>query len=186
MNLLDIIIGVLCLGLAFYGLVRGLVRQIFSWAGLLLGHLAGVNFYAGAQEKLSLDFSHGEVVAYLLLFLAVYLFLRFAGLIAERWVRDSELSGTDRFAGMLAGFVKGALLSVVLVFFLVILLPRDTAFLRNSKLAPQAMEGARWMQKIFPEKIRDAFREKADGTAPSPAGKEKPSPAPQPKNRSRK
>lgn len=186
MNLLDVVIAVLCLGLSLYGLIQGMVRQLFSWAGLVLGHFAGVNFYAAAQEKLSLDFAHGDVVAYLLVFLAVYLFLRLSGIVAERWVRGSELSGTDRFAGMLAGFAKGALLSVLLVFFLVILLPRDTAFLRNSKLAPRAMVGARWIQKIFPEKIREAFREKTEGKSAVPAGKAAPPPAPQPKNRSRK
>lgn len=186
MNLLDVIIAVLCLGLSFYGIVQGLVRQLFSWAGLVLGHFAGVNFHAAAQETLTLDFPHGDVVAYLLVFLAVYLVLRLAGIIAERWVRGSELSGTDRFAGMLTGFLKGAVLSVLLVFFLVILLPRDTAFLRESRLAPQAMVVARLIQNIFPETIRKAFREKADGTISPPAGKAKPPPAPQPKNRLRK
>lgn len=186
MNLLDIIIAVLCLGFAVYGIFQGVVRQLFSWGGLLLGHVAGVKYYATAQEHLRLDFPHADVVAYLLTFLAVYLAFRLAGLLVERWVRGSELSATDRAAGMIAGFGKGALLSVLLVFVLVILLPRDTALLRESKLVPKAMVAARWVQRVFPEGIRDAFRKKA-GDFPSSDGGKNGSPAdPQPKNRSRK
>ncbi|MGA7104947.1 MAG: CvpA family protein, partial [Candidatus Deferrimicrobiaceae bacterium] len=110
---------------------------------------------------------------------------RLVGLLIERWVRGSELSGTDRAAGMLAGFVKGALLSVLLVFVLVILLPRDTGLLRKSTLAPRAMVAATWVAKIFPEKIRDAFREKTGDAKPLSGGGDGSPAAPQPKNRSR-
>ncbi len=186
MNPLDVAIVVLCLGFAVYGIFQGVVRQLFSWGGLLLGHIAGVKFYATVQEQLRLDFHHGDVAGYLLAFLGVYLLVRLAGLLVERLVRRSELSGTDRGAGMLAGFVKGALLSVLLVFLLVILLPRGTALVGESKLAPRAMDAARWAQKVFPEAIRRAYLEKIGEIPPLPAGKDVPGPPLQPKNRSRK
>lgn len=180
------IIVVLCLGFAVFGFFQGMVRQLFSWGGLLLGHIVGVKFYATAQIRLHLDFPHGDVVGYLLTFLGVYLIVRLVGLIVERWVRSSELSGTDRAAGMLAGFVKGALLSVLLVFVLVIILPRGTALVGESKMAPSAMVAARWAQKVFPEKIRRAYREKIGEIPSLPAGKDVPAPPLQPKNRSEK
>jgi membrane protein required for colicin V production len=185
-NFLDIVIAVLCLGLAVYGIFQGMVRQLFSWGGLIGGHIAGVKFCGIAQEHLRLDFSHGDIVAYLLTFLAVYLVVRLVGLLVERWVRGSQLSGTDRFAGMLAGFGKGVLLSVLLVFVLVILLPRDTQLLRESKLAPRAMQAARWIQNVFPERMRDAFRKKIDDLSTLPGGKTEEPAHLQPKNRSRK
>jgi membrane protein required for colicin V production len=186
-NLLDVVIVALCIGFAVYGIVQGVVRQLFSWGGLILGHIVGVKFYATAQEQLRLDFPHGDIVAYLLTFVAVYLVFRLVGLFVERWVRGSELSGTDRFAGMMTGFVKGVLLSVLLVFVLVILLPRDTSLLRESKLAPRTMVAIRWVQKVFPEKIRNAFREKVGSISPpSRGGRKDPAAAAQPKNRSKK
>jgi membrane protein required for colicin V production len=185
-NLLDFAIIALCLGFALYGIVQGVVRQLFSWGGILLGHVAGVQYFETAQKRLSLNFPHGEIVAYLLIFLGVYLAFRLVGLLIERLVRGSELSGADRAAGMLAGLVKGALLSILLVFVLVVLLPRDTGLLRESTLAPRAMVAATWVAKVFPQKIRDAFREKT-GEPPPPSGKEDELPtAPQPKNRPRK
>jgi membrane protein required for colicin V production len=186
-NLLDVVIVALCIGFAVYGIVQGVVRQLFSWGGLILGHFFGVKFYPTVQEQLRLDFPHADIVAYLLTFVGVYLVIRLVGLLVERWVRGSELSGTDRFAGMLAGFVKGALLTVLLVFILVILLPRGTSLLRESKLAPRTMVPVMWMQKVFPEKIRRAFREKVGSISPSSrGGKKDPAAGAQPKNRSRK
>ena len=186
MSLLDVIIAALCFGFAVYGIFQGVIRQIFSWGGLILGHVAGVRYYATVQENLHLDFPHGDVVAYLLTFLGVYVIVRLTGLIVERVVRSSELSGTDRAAGMLAGFAKGALLSVLFVFVLVIILPKDTAFLRESKLAPTAMEAARWLEKLFPERIREGFREKIREIPSLPPVKDVPDDPLQPKNRSRK
>jgi membrane protein required for colicin V production len=185
-NFLDVVIVVLCLGFGVFGIFQGMVRQLFSWGGLLLGHIAGVKLYATAQIQLRLDFPHGDVVGYLLTFLGVYLVVRLVGLIVERWVRSSELSGTDRAAGMLAGFVKGAVLSVLLVFVLVIILPRGTALVRESKLAPRAMDAARWVQKVFPEEIRRSYREKIGEIPSLPAGNDVPPPPLQPKNRSEK
>lgn len=186
MNLLDIAIIALCIGFALYGIIQGVVRQLFSWTGLLLGHVAGAKYYETAQQRLYLDFPHGDIVAYLLTFLGIYIAFRLVGLLIERWIRGSELSGTDRAAGMVAGFVKGTVLSVLLVFVLVILLPADTKLLREAKLAPRAMMAATWMQRIFPEKIRDAFQEKVVDFSPPSGDGEGSSQAAQPKNRPRK
>lgn len=186
MNLLDVVIVLLCLIFAVFGIFQGIVRQLFSWSGLILGHLAGVRYYETAQKQLRFDFPYSDFAAYLLLFAAVYIVFRLVGLLFERWVRGSELSGIDRLSGMLAGLVKGVLFAVLLVFLLVILLPRNTALLRESKLAPTAMVAAEWVQKIVPERIGGAFREKAGESPSSPAGRKGSPESPQPKKRSRK
>lgn len=170
MNLLDVLILALCVGFGILGIFQGLARQAFSWAGLVLGHILGVKYFPAAQDLLGLSFLHGDVVAYMLLFAGVYLCVRLVGTLVERLIRESELSGTDRFAGALAGFVKGVLLSILLVFLLVILLPRDTSLVRGSKLAPRVAVAAGWISKLFPDRIGDTFREKI-GEAKRPPGK---------------
>lgn len=172
MNLLDILILALCVGFGILGIFQGIVRQAFSWAGLVFGHLLGVKFFPSAKDLLGLSFPHGDVVAYLALFAAAYLGIRLAGILVERLIRESELSGADRFMGALGGFAKGILLSILLVFLLVILLPRDTSILRGSKIAPRVVVAAGWVSKLFPEKIGAAFREKIrEAAPPSPPAK---------------
>lgn len=185
MNLLDAVIAVLCAAFLLMGVVHGLVRQAVSLGGLVFAHLAGARYHPAAVRALDLDFRYGAEVGYLCVFAAVYLAVRLAGIPVERWVRSSKLSGTDRLAGGAAGLLKGALLSVLLVFFLVIFLPRDAAVLRESKAAPHAIAAAGWLGRAFPERIGAAFRAKLAAASPA----ERPQPAPaaaQPKKRSRK
>jgi membrane protein required for colicin V production len=166
MNLLDLLLAALIAGFAVSGIVRGLVRQLFSLGGLIAGHLAGVRYYAPAQGKLNLTFQYAEVVGYAVVFLAVYLAVRLIGGLVEGRVRTSKLSGVDRLAGMAAGLVKGALLSVLLVFLLVILLPRDARVLRESKAAPTAVAAGKWLAAAFPERFAESFREKVRSIGP--------------------
>lgn len=160
MNLLDLILAVLMAWFAISGIVRGLVRQLFSLGGLVAGHLLGARYYAFAQAKLGLSFQFAEVVAYLVVFLAAYLVIRLIGGLIEGRVRNSKLSGSDRLGGMAGGLVKGALLSILIVFLLVILLPRDARLLRESKAAPTAIAAGKRIAAAFPERFAQSFREK--------------------------
>src|SRR5512134_781285 len=160
MNSLDIGILALCAVLGLLGLLQGFIRQAASWAGLILGLVAGWRYGEAARMLLQFDFTGGAVAAYLLVLLAVYIAVRLIGLLVERWVRGTKLSGADRFLGLLAGLAKGVLVSILLVFFLVLLLPRDASLLKGSKISPRLMVAARWMEGAFPERIRESFREK--------------------------
>jgi len=187
-NPLDLVIVGLCLLFAILGVAHGFVRQAVSWIGLVASHLAGVRYHAAAARLLSLDGRYSDEVGYLCVFAAVYLAARIVGILVERWVRSSRLSGTDRLAGGAAGLLKGVLLSVLLVFFLVIFLPRDARLLRESKLAPRAAVAGRWLGHVFPERMAAAFRDRLSASGPPgerPA-EARPPAAPHPKNRSRK
>ena len=167
MNLLDLIVAVLCAGFAVSGIARGLVRQLFSLGGLVAGHLAGIRYYAFAQANLGLSFQYAEVVGYAVVFLAAYLAVRLIGGLIEGRVRKSKLSGADRLAGMAAGLVKGALFSILIVFLLVILLPRDARLLRESKAAPPAIAAGNRLAAVFPERFAESFREKVRAVSPA-------------------
>jgi uncharacterized membrane protein required for colicin V production len=160
-NLLDIAIVVLCLVFAVAGIIHGVVRQLFSWTGILLGHIIGVKYCGTVQENFLRDFPHSEILSYLLIFIVIYLSIYLVGLLIEQGGRGSRLSGADRAVGMLAGFVKGVLFSILLVFVLVIVLPAHSRHLRESTLAPRAIVAATWVAKIFPAKMHDSFQEKA-------------------------
>ena len=167
MNLLDILLAVLIAWFAVSGIVRGLVRQLFSLGGMVAGHLAGIRYYAFAQGALGLSFQYAEAIGYAVVFLAVYLLVRLIGGLIEGQVRKSKLSGSDRLAGMAAGFVKGALLSILIVFLLVIVLPRDARLLRESKAAPTAVAAGKRLAALFPERLAVSFREKIGTLRPA-------------------
>jgi len=167
MNLLDLVLAVLIAWFAVSGIVQGLVRQLFSLGGLVAGHLLGIRYFAFAQEKLGLSFQYAEVVGYAVVFLAAYLMVRLIGGLIENRVRESKLSGADRVTGMAAGLVKGALFSILIVFLLVILLPRDARLLRESKAAPTAIAAGKRLAAAFPDRFAESFREKVRSIHPA-------------------
>jgi len=167
MNLLDLILAVLFAWFAVSGIVRGLVRQLFSLGGLVAGHLAGIRYYAFAQANLGLSFQYAEVVGYAVVFLAAYLVVRLIGGLIEGRVRTSKLSGSDRLAGMAAGLLKGALLSILIVFLLVILLPRDARLLRESKVAFLVSVVGNRFAAAFTDRFGQSFREKVGSVYPA-------------------
>ncbi len=170
MNLIDIVVAGLCVLFGVLGVVRGMVRQLFSLGGLIAGHLAGIRFYSDAVSALKLSFRYSEVVAYAVVFLAVYLVCLILGSFLEGRIRAAKLSFVDRFGGLVVGFMKGALLSVLLVFLLVIVLPKDSGVLRDSKAAPVAVSAGRWLAEVFPDRFADAFLEKIRAAEKQPPG----------------
>jgi len=161
MNPVDIALAALCIWFAVAGALHGLVRQLFSIGGIVAGHLLGIRYYPAAQKALQLSFPHSEVAGYAAIFLVTCIVVRLIGGLVEGTVRGSKLSGMDRGAGLVVGLLKGALLSVLAVFLLVVLLPRDSRVLRESKAAPTAIAAGRWLAGVFPQKIAEPFREKA-------------------------
>jgi len=202
MNTLDIVIGALCLGSAILGAVQGPLRQISKLGGLVLGLVLAKKYFGWAQDVMRLRFAHGDAVAYVILLVAVYVAARLVGYAVEYSLRGDKLSGSERLTGALAGLVHGAAVSVLVVFVLVAVSPREASLFRESKAAPAAIAAAGWAQSVFPKEIRDPFREKAlaaEGEGQKAKEKEKervketvkesapPAPAsPQPKKRPRK
>ncbi len=179
MTWVDIVILALPAILGVLGLFHGFVRQASSWAGIVLGHLAGVRYYPAIQGALHLRLSRGnEAVAYLVAFVAVYVAARLVGMLVERWTRGSPLSAADRLAGGLAGLAKGALLAILLVYAMTSVLPRGYGPLRRSRFAPPALAAGARISGLLPAEVKDAFREIAP--APVPPAED------QPKNRPRK
>ncbi len=212
MNTLDLVIGLLCLGSAILGIVLGPLRQISKLGGLVLGLLLAKKYSGWAQDVMRLRFVHGDAVAYVIVLVAVYIAARLVGYAVEYSLRGDKLSGSERLTGGLAGLLHGAALSVVVVFILVAVSPREASIFRESKAASTAIAAAGWAQAVFPKELRDAFRDKVpgarggkepQGAGPAPSspqpkasassppkapasGQPKAPASPQPKNRSRK
>ncbi len=161
MNALDVVIGLLCIGSAVLGIALGPLRQISKLAGLVLGLLLAKKYAGWAQDVMRLRFAHGEAVAYVTLLVAVYVAARLVGYTLEYSLKAEKLSGSERLTGAFAGLVHGAALSVVVVFILVAVSPREAAIFRESKAAPAAIAVGGWVQGAFPKVVRDPFREKA-------------------------
>ncbi len=111
----DVVMGMVIVASAVFGLMRGLVREVLSlviWAAALL---LGIAFADSVAAMLGLDLSAGLQMA--IGFGSVFVAVLVAGALAQRFlgglVESTGLTGTDRTLGLVFGTVRGA--AVVLV-----------------------------------------------------------------------
>jgi membrane protein required for colicin V production len=131
-NQIDVLLLVLLVPFALRGYFRGFLRESLALAGLVGGALtaaAGGSALAAAfvARHLMPPFV-ATVVAFLSLFLVVYVGAQLLGLIADRVARAVFLGGLNRVAGLAFGVAKGAL---ILGFGLILV----EHFARSSELA---------------------------------------------------
>jgi len=156
MNVVDILI--LCVIVAFLvkGVLRGLLKEVCSLLGLVIGGFLAFRYQGPLAEVLLESWGWptplGLVAAFLALFLACVVFFGLLGYLLSRFVKLVFLGGVNRMAGAFFGLVQGVLL-LSLVLFAISLRPLPLGIagqVQASQLAPplvtlgrEAMTGSR-------------------------------------------
>lgn len=121
MNLYDIIIIAIVLLFGVAGARRGLVWEIFTMAGIVIGLWMPYAFRFQIVEFVARYIGPGHlrivatIAAFVFLFVAVYIVSSYIGYFLRKILRKAFLGWADRLLGVLAGLVKGILLVGVLV-----------------------------------------------------------------------
>ena len=111
----DVVMGIVIVVSAVFGLMRGLVREVLSLAIWAAALLLGIAFADSVAAMLGLDLSAGlqTAIGFAIVFVAILV----AGALAQRFlgglVESTGLTGTDRSLGLVFGTLRGA--AVVLV-----------------------------------------------------------------------
>ena len=111
----DVVMGIVIVVSAVFGLMRGLVREVLSLVIWVAALLLGIAFADSIAAMLGLNLSAGlqTAIGFAIVFVAVLV----AGALAQRFlgglVESTGLTGTDRTLGLVFGTVRGA--AVVLV-----------------------------------------------------------------------
>ncbi|HWQ81836.1 MAG TPA: CvpA family protein [Ignavibacteria bacterium] len=119
MNALDIIILILILLPAIFGLKKGLLKSVFSIAGIILGIILAVKFNSGVSlilKNLIKDPKLVQVISFVSIILLVYFLSVF---IASKISKINTLSETfDKIGGFVFGGLKGLLSASILLILL--------------------------------------------------------------------
>ena len=135
------------------GLIRGLIREVFSlaawgaavWVGLRYDR--EVSGYLEAAIPLP---SARLAVAFAVLFIATLALAGLAAFLLNKLVQNTGLSGTDRLAGLLFGTARGVLVVAVLVLLAgATPLPEDSWW-KESKLIPPFQSFSLWLRDQIP------------------------------------
>lgn len=145
---------------ALHGLRRGIIAALIGAAGVIVAYLAASIWYRPLASLLAdgthLARSWANTIAYGALLMSVYILI---GTIATIVADSYALTGPRRMLGLLAGAVKGGLLSAALVG-LLLASPvggRAEEDARRSALAPLALRvqqgGAQSLARVLPDSI---------------------------------
>lgn len=160
MTWIDWLIVAFVLFAALHGLRRGVITALISALGVIAAYLVASIWYPGLGSLLTegthLPKSWASTVAYGALLVGVYVLI---GTIVAMLVDSSRLSPPNRLLGLLAGAVKGALLSAALLGLLLAspLGGRAEQDAQKSALAPLAVRvqrgGAQSLARVLPDSI---------------------------------
>jgi len=166
-NVLDIIILSILVFCTIRSFFKGVIREIFSFLALALGIILARQFYYQTSQSWGRWISPkaGNIVAFILLFLAAYLVVLIIGKLFRKIIKTIELNWLDHLGGALLGFLKGLLLVCLLVTVLIMFLSPQEQVLRTSKLIPHVVyiiSISDGLLKAIPPEIRQGFQDKVE------------------------
>ena len=132
---------------------KGLIRVLFSLAGLIVGLLVASWNYQSVGDRLH-PWVASVPVAQVLAFLTIilvnwFLFAIIAGIV-RRAVKAVGLGFVDRLFGAVFGAVRGVLLGLAMLMALAAFAP-GSSWARESVLAPYFLEGAHAVSFVVPQ-----------------------------------
>jgi membrane protein required for colicin V production len=161
MNWLDVVIIIGLVWFTFTGLFVGLIREVISLAGLLVGVIIAGRFYPTGASYLSFIENQqiAQVLAFIAIFLVIVILAHVLGSALQRIASALLLGWANHLAGAVFGFVKAALIFE----FVVIAFARFPMFgmgaaIDDSFLAPFFLESFPFLLNLLPAEF-DAVRQ---------------------------
>ncbi len=136
---------------------RGIIRVLFSLAGLIAGLLlASWNYLhlAVALHRWVTSTVAAQAIAFLCILIGVTVIFSLIASMVRRTAKAVGLGFLDRLLGAAFGFVRGVLLAVALMMTLAAFLP-GTNLTRGSVLSPWFLEAARTGSVLVPHRLQE-------------------------------
>ena len=163
MNNLDIFFIVLIGASILYSLIRGLVREIFSFLAVIFGFIGasyGYMYVSGwLGSWIENDFL-SKILGFLILLVVISLAVSLIGRLLSGLAKKAHLGWADRLGGAAFGFLKAILLIAIFTLILTAFLPSKSQVVSDSKIAPVALTIAGGLSVLAPEKLENLYAEK--------------------------
>ena len=153
------ILGILLIS-SFISLVRGFVKEALSLVGWIMAFWISLSFAVALSKLLATSMEDPTlrlILAFVVLFILTLIVSAVINFFASRLVQRTGLTGTDRFLGVIFGFLRGALLVSVLVLLAgLTTLPKE-AWWDDSFLLFRFQAIAMWIRELFPADVAASF-----------------------------
>ena len=128
-------------------LKRGLIRELFSLLGIILGLALASRYYQEITffDDLLKNPVLGRIIVFVLIFLAVAITAHIIGVLLQKLIKLGAMGLLDHMGGFIFGFLKGIII-IGIVLFLLSRFPPVTAMIEKS---PIALAILRFISNIF-------------------------------------
>jgi membrane protein required for colicin V production len=163
MNWFDLLLVLILAASVLTSFRKGLSREVISLVSVILAIICGIWLY-GTAGALFESYVSSPGVAHLIgffaVFLAVMLLGAVVGLIVGKFLHVTGLSFFDHILGAAFGLVRGVLIAVALITGVMAFSPAGNppGAVVHSRIAPYAVDGARFVSSIAPHELREGFR----------------------------
>jgi len=115
----------------FFGAFRGLIREILSLTGLIIGNYISIIWSPILSpifvKYLKLNPTLSHILTYILILFPILIFFQMIIYIAKSLIKAFSLGFFDKFGGAFFGFLKGIIWVTILILFLILFpLPKET------------------------------------------------------------
>ncbi len=172
MNLFDGLLLFLIAWSVISAFIRGILREIFSLAGVIVGILLASWYY----PRVSVFFSRWitsvpivHIVAFLLIIVLVVVLFGLIGKLLQRTASAVGLGLLDRSLGALFGLLRGCLLGISVMMAIAAFFP-TASWISQSALTPYLLRGAHAVSFVVPRDFRQQIRNGARRILEAPSG----------------
>ena len=158
MSILDWVLVLIILFSVLQAISSGFVREFFAFLGVVAGYLIAAWEYPVVARFYSRFVNTpwpAEIAAFFSVFVVVVILAGIIGGLSSRVVRGVGLSWFDRLLGAAFGFVRGVIVSAIVVMALAALAPQWG--LSESRIAPSLETAGRALVWVAPPDFRQRF-----------------------------
>lgn len=163
MNPFDIVICVVLAYCLIRGIFRGLVKEVSSLVGVLIGFWAAYTYYGMLARPLGQWISNPSyrfILSFILIFTAVFIVISLLGVIMRYLLSIVFLGSVDRIFGALFGLLKGVLIASVLLLVFTAFLPKNSPLVQDSLLSPHLSNVSEQMARALSSDMKIEFGHK--------------------------
>ena len=160
MNSVDLLVLVVILLNGAIGAYRGFTWQVFRLGSLVLAFWLGTRGAGPASQAppiawLDWDATTSQILAWVLIFVAVYLLMGWIGNRLRAWIERANLTSSDRSLGFLLGSAKGAIFVAIALHVLLMFRPILPAEIEGEIWGENASRAAQIHNETFKDVLND-------------------------------
>lgn len=160
MNLFDWFLVAILAYSTIRAFLRGIFRELFSIAGLILGIILASWNYSQVATYLAqlaaapkISPATAQIISFFLILFGVMLACSLIGLLLNRTAKAVGLGLVDRLLGAVFGLARGCLFAVAIMVAAAAFFPQ-TAWIENSSLSPYFLDGAHAVSFVVPHDLQ--------------------------------